>query len=445
MQKQLHSFSSLLVCAVAFCLLVMQPYPILHDFPEWMYQGFVVGELLAGVQSPVTEAYRLVSHPVPNSISQIAMGLLNFFVSPVLAGQIWLCLYFVLAQWLWWRTTSDICGEVKGAAYLLLTMTVTLGVGFWNGYINFQFAILLFALYVYMSRPQTRYPVFLVLIFSLLIFFSHAAVFAAFVVFVGVQCMFGHKQWRPVAALLPSLLLLLWYMVIKIGSGLSSGEGMTLAKWIQYKAYTVAKQGPFHNFILPDGESLLANLGWVYNLGFVMNFVLVVILAIWLCLLAWRQARMREWPDFRGKVELQWPVVVTGLFLFAGFLIAGQNSFGVVNLGERFLVVAIVLLLVFFRCPKPLWRVWVALAIVNGVYILVAIAMVTGYSKESYVVARSASETNLEKYVDDIYANSRHKYFNHRLFIYADRGRELSEKTPGLLEIDLATSVVVLR
>jgi len=44
--------------------------------------------------------------------------------------------------------------------------------------------------------------------------------------------------------------------------------------------------------------------------------------------------------------------------------------------------------------------------------------------------------------VEDIYKNSRHKYFNHRLFIYANLGSYLLEPDGPLPPIDHETSVI---
>ncbi|OED42318.1 hypothetical protein AB833_06590 [Chromatiales bacterium (ex Bugula neritina AB1)] len=430
---------------VACCLLILQPYPVLHDYPEWMYQGFLVGELLVGNNASVNESFALVSYPVPNAISQLAMGLLNLSFPPVLAGQIWLAVYFVFATLLWRCITRSDGFPQGGAINLILTLTITLGSGFWNGYINFQFGVLFFSLYLYLSNGTQRFPVVQVFVFSLLIFLSHAAVYAALVVLVCVQRYRSAERWRYLTAMLPSLLLLAWYTLIKLASGVAVSEQMTLVKWIQYKTYTVAKQGPFHNFILPNGESLLTHFDWLYVIGFGMNFLIVLLLLCWASTIVWHFTRSRGWRDYIGRGESPVPILVTVGFLMSGFLVAGQNSFGVVNLGERFLVVAIVLLLVFFQCPKLLRRIWTILAAVSAVYLMVATVLLIGYAEESYSVARSANEKDLEKYVDDIYASSRHKYFNHRLFIYSDRGGELVKLQPGLLPIDLATSIVVPR
>jgi len=49
--------------------------------------------------------------------------------------------------------------------------------------------------------------------------------------------------------------------------------------------------------------------------------------------------------------------------------------------------------------------------------------------------------------VRDIYGNSRHKYFNHRLFIYANLGQALHEADPNVapLPVDHESSIVRMR
>jgi len=38
--------SVLFVLALGVILLVIQPFPVLHDYPEWMYQGHIVYSLV---------------------------------------------------------------------------------------------------------------------------------------------------------------------------------------------------------------------------------------------------------------------------------------------------------------------------------------------------------------------------------------------------------------
>lgn len=446
MQKQLHLVSVSITALMGLLFVGLQPFPILHDFPEWMYQGWLVSQLWAPSSAMVSEQFSLVTYPVPNSISQLMIGLLNQLVSPVTAGKIWLGIYFVFSAVLWWLVSKKRGGDESGAVNLLLTLTITLGPGFWNGYANFQFGLLFFGLYLYVAIIRNRPSAILVLVSSLFLFFSHAVVFAAFVFFVFFQYVKTSARWRAMAALLPSLVLLLWYMKYKLSAVHTIvATPLSWSKWVQYKAYTLAKQGPFHNFIMQDGESLLAALHPLYLTGFIINFLLVILLMVWLTTLARKLFRNEEIVVFPVKPPEQLALVCTSIGLLVVFLVAGQNTFGVVNIGERFMVVALMLALMFFGLPALLRQIWSGAGIICMLFLMVASVVVTNSGSLQYSVARSASEVELEKFVDDIYANSRHKYFNHRLFIYADRGQELRKENPRLLPIDLVTSIVAPR
>lgn len=136
----------LFVLALGVILLVIQPFPVLHDYPEWMYQGHIVYSLMSGENPSLNMLYEWVPVPVPNTISQLVIGLLNFTVSPVMAGQIWLAVYLLLAIVSGYLASKD--HVHAGSVFWLFTVTIAFGPGFWNGYINFQFGLLLFALFV---------------------------------------------------------------------------------------------------------------------------------------------------------------------------------------------------------------------------------------------------------------------------------------------------------
>ena len=448
MQKILHSLAFAITGSVAFCMLFLQVFPILHDYPEWMYQGWIFSQLLSGDNTALSERFELVTYPVPNIISQVVIGLLNFSVTPVMAGKLWLGLYFVAASALWFRVSQLRGGPAAGALHLLLTVMITLGPGFWNGYLNFQVALLLFALAVHLTVSGKRYNGYMVCGFSLLLFFSHAVVFAAFVGFsLLVGASIHRRYWLyTMVALLPSLLLAMWYAAIRLANPVDDDRSMSVIEWVQYKAYTLAKQGPFHNFIGHDGKSGLEELHWLYQVGFISNFLVAILLICWFIWLCWWLIQKKLPLVFQSAntARENWlvPVVVTIGLLLAGFLAGSQNTFGVVNIGERFLIIGMLLVLMFFRCPEPLRHSLVVICVIFSFYSLTATYLLSRKSLEIYAVERSSEISDLQQYLGNIYASTRHKHFNHRVFIYADRGVELTHDEPVLLAVDLETSVI---
>jgi hypothetical protein len=455
MQRCLHFISIAVVAVVAVCLLYVQPFPVLHDYPEWMYQGWLAHQLLFGDVS-AAGTYTLAQYPVPNSMTQFGIAVLNNFLSPVMAGKAWLAFYLLFAATLWTLLSRVLHRGYDGSIHLILTMTITLGPGFWNGYANFQFALLLWGAYLLLMRLH-RSGVVMHLFLSLLIFFSHASVFIAFAGFVMARVLFGRLDWRCFVAIVPAIVLFLWYLLSTVSiDAIGQVNALGLLEWVQYKVYTVAKQGYFHNFILADGSSLLDRLNIVYLAGVVLNLGVAVVIFFWLLqqgmrlftrLIPFRPAIVNtggaDKDPFYLSVETSRVLMVSLLALLLLFLIGGKDNFGVVNLGERFFIAALVLALVNLGCSGIIRRVWVALAAVGALYTMAATVAITGYPVEPYSVSSSTTSGTLDGAVDDIFANSRHKLFNHRLYIYADHGLWLLQPGPDLLAFKHVTSFVV--
>lgn len=470
MQSLLHLLSLTLVAVVGICIVLVQPFPILHDFPEWMYQGWLAHHLLFGDDGAVIDLYTLANYPVPNSISQFGIAALNLIWSPIVSGKIWLAIYLAYASVLWlvlsrqlfYARASSRYGQTRaqgtghdGAINLLLTMTITFGPGFWNGYSNFQFALLLWGTYLLAMRLH-RDGVLVHLFLSLLIFFSHASVFIAFVVLVVARAFYSQLGWRYLTAIFPSTILFVWYLLATIRfDEIVQLNSFGLLEWLQYKVYTVAKQGYFHNFIIADGSSLLGNLHAVYVAGVALNTGVAMIIVAWLLYTGWSLLKAFVPLSLSRTVnttcdEEKLKSIVTRRVTFTAllamlvvFLAAGKDNFGVVNLGERFLIAALVLALVQLRCHRLIRHVWVSLAAIGAVYTMVAVTKVTGYPVEAYAVTRSTNSATLDGAIDDIYAASRHKLFNHRLYIYADHGIWLKKQDADLLPLKHITSFVV--
>ena len=430
-----------------------------------MYQGYIVSELIGGMgggvpenlstntlQSALADKFEIVWIPVPNALTHLALGGLNQFVTPVAAGKLWLFLYFVLVAMSGCLVAR--AQKFGGEMQFIFTITIAFGPGFWNGYINFQYSVLLFAIFVGLGLVRNIKWVFL---FSLLIYFSHASAYIGFVCYVLLSLRAVERRIAMICALLPSFCLLLWYSSIRLLDGSDKNIGLdSFVQWVQYKVYTLAKQGPFHNFIQHDGKSMLESFNSLYTAGFVVNFLVVILTGCWLLLVFWQFAResfstgTRHLNNDQKNSQigyLSYAVAGTVLLLLIAWLLAGKNSLGVVNLGERFLIVALMLLLLSAPCPHYLRRIWSGLCVVVTCGTLSALLIVGQSAAQSYSVSRSGNSATLESYVDEIYQNTRHKYFNHRLFIYSEVGQYLLkpadyETVPA---IDLQTSIVRAR
>jgi len=120
--------------------ILASPYPALQDYPEWLYQGYVVAALFKG--SPgAAAAFEFARYPIPNSLTQIMLGLLNLVVSPLVAGKIWLCAYLISFMVVLTVIARSVHPAHCGKLLLVLTTTTAVGSGFWNGYINYQVSL----------------------------------------------------------------------------------------------------------------------------------------------------------------------------------------------------------------------------------------------------------------------------------------------------------------
>ncbi len=412
LERCLHGVAFAYVASVAVMLLGIQPFPILHDYAEWMFQGWLLQSILAGQPDSV---YQLASWPVPNSLSQFALAALNIVVEPITAGKIWLAMYLLLGTFCFYRAARLCWPDYSGAIHLILIATILLGPGFWNGYINYQVGVVLLLVGWIGFRRGGRAG--WLLFVSLAIFFAHAATYIALVVAVGVVVLTGRHMRSGVRvalllALVPSLVLMAWYLGVKLATSAASLEDpLNPVQWLQYKAYTVAKQGPFHNFVLIDGSSALQNWHWVYLAGALINGLMLLVVALWFASLLWQMLRRRvQLSEPFNHYPMLTLLLLTAAWLLL-FLLPGRNNFGVVNLGERFLIPLLGFALLAFACSRYLRAVWSGLCVVAAVCVVTTLIVVSRLPVTAYQGPDS-----------DIYSASRHKYFNHRLFIYADRG-----------------------
>ncbi len=437
-ERFLHLVAFAYVAAVAGLLVIVQPFPILHDYPEWMFQGWLLHSILAGQPD---SAYELASWPVPNSLSQFVLAALNSVTSPVTAGRIWLAIYLLVGAACCYRAARLCWPDHSGTINMILVATLLLGPGFWNGYINNQVGLILL-LIGWLGFLRGGRTIWL-LVMSVLVFFAHAASYAVLVVAIGTAVILGGWALRvrviAVLALLPSLLLMGWYLVIKLAhSAVSLEAPLSIVQWFGYKAYTLAKQGPFHNFIAIDGTSVLQQWHWIYLSGAVINGAMVLVVVVWFGVLAWQWLRGRPQVSVPFSHVRLSAVFLMTLALIVLYLVPGRNNFGVVNLGERFLISLLGFALLAFACPQFLRRIWAGLCAAAAIVVVAALLSITARDVAPYFGPDS-----------DIYSASRHKYFNHRLFIYSDRGVFLASDQSTALRPEpdpqLATGPLILR
>ena len=332
-----HAFTvvGLLAVALAAALNLRGAMPPLQDFNEWIYQGWLVGQLLRGEDLP----FGLKPWPVPNAAAQALLGLLNLPLGPRAAGLAYLTLYLAGMTWLA-AAIARAQGRFDPATFLLALLIGGINSPYWDGYANSQLGTALYLVHVLRQRRGPT-PVAWDLAMGLALFFCHAVLLAVFALHTALHAWQHRQLPRAATVLAPPFALLAWYLLRDDNYGEHIPPfGTSLAEFLAYKAYTAAKAGPYQNVILGglgDAERVPA----LYWLGVAANLAFALVA---LAPLAWALLD-------RARKGDRSPALLTALACLAGFAVLPSALFGVVNVGERLLIPAMLVALAL--CPDP--------------------------------------------------------------------------------------------
>lgn len=330
--------------ALAAAVLLLAPYPPLQDFNEWAYQGQLLARLLRGLP---LDGIGLATTPVPNSSVQLLLGLLSLVMPAAMAARLFLLGLVGAAVVVSLALGRRYQPAAPGAFAALLLVAVFLNAAFWNGYANFQLGMVLLG--AWFLLPEARRAAALPIMgFGLVIFFTHAMIFFAFCALLGATALLDRRRIIPTAiGLLPAAILTGWYITTDAGGGATetSGTGGPAA-FLAYKLYTIAKLGPYHNFVFAEGGDILTNPAFYWpgvaiNLAFAAGLVALLALGL-------RRAILTR--------RLAWAPLLAAAGLLAMFAVLPDLVQNVVNPGERLMLPALLLLLLVLPLPAALVR-----------------------------------------------------------------------------------------
>lgn len=348
--------SAIVVAAIVVSATV-PPYPPFQDLLEWVYQGKLLALLLSGTD---LDFARVADYPVPNSTTQVILALLSLVMPSRAVATVFMASFIIAASLVSWTLVRRYQPLVAGPLSLVLIVSVFLSAPFWNGYSNYEFGLLLFGAYL-MVPERKRAEFGVVLVFGLAAFFTHLTIFAAFSVVVGLQALAARRIVPVMLGIAPAIGLALWYYLIMDRGRLDAGQpalerdaglaAYDLAKFIFYKAYTLAKTGPYHNFVFASGGDAVARPA-VYWSGVLLNCLYAALLVVLLSRGAWIAVRSRSF-----EIVPVAAAVVLGLV----FLLLPSNRW-IANTGERFMYPALLLLLLSLPLHRRLVQAMGALA-----------------------------------------------------------------------------------
>ena len=365
MTNRLFAAAALLTAGAAAALNLWATIPPLQDFNEWIYQGWVIGQILRGAEIP----FEVKPWPVPNATAQVLLGLLNLALAPRAAGIAYASLYLGGFTWLAWRlATRDDRGDP--ARFLLILVVGGVNSPYWQGYANSQLGLLLFMLHILRQRRAQGSGAGWDLVMGVAMFFCHAMMLAVFALFIGLRALRERHVVRAGLVLAGPLALLGWYVLRDDNYGETIPLfGTTVFEFVAYKAYSAAKLGPYHNMII-GGTGDADRAVWLYWGGVGVNLAFVAVVLVPLGFAVMRAV----WRGDRS------PALVTAAICLAGFVVLPSAIFGVVNVGERLLLVA---MLIGLTCCRDVWRFGAVLAlpapaVVVYFYLIIPAALPSG-------------------------------------------------------------------
>lgn len=407
--------------------------PFLHDYGEWVFQGRVLHLKLAD-PSRVT-GYELYSYPVPYQLAQYALAALNVLFEPIVAGKMLILVYVVATA----VTIAAFCRryyierEQQLLAWSLLTLVAIFSSFFWYGYLGYQIGLIL--LLAFLAIVRSSISPALVMVFTVLAYFTHATIYLQILVVIGIAFITGVLKWRHLLAVLPSALLSAWFLIGRYLSGGVGGSGnsewTSFTEAVIYKLGMVTMHGPFKNFLGQDGSSLIESWPLLYWAGVGTNVIIMVVLGVLGCVAMVRLVRSGAHERSPVGMLIAWVLAA----LVGTYCLAPYNFFGLVHAGGRVIVPVLALTLALVG----LTRTRLPSALVYLV-ILVTCTTLAGYwlttrsidgpdslRQNIREIPPASVATSVLAFNEWLYRNTRYKYYNYRIFTFSDRYRQLAQ------------------
>ncbi len=381
--------STFAACVVSGLVLIWgHRFLPISDYPDWVFEGSVVAELLHG-EAPASYSFK--NYPVPNAGAVALIGILDLVFSPEASGRIVLSLCIVLLALSSTYLLKSLRPDTE-SPLLLIPLLFLPGTFFFWGELSYIFGLSLFLFYcgylfrrVYFAKPINWW---LVGGASIGLFFCHFLPYATAILVTLVFCVTESRidLLRPFAISFgPSIGLTIWYAVARLSLRLPD-TGWQFWTPHQLAGRVLAAFSPFPEFlpwlgINAPGMKLFALLDLLVTI--------LLAMAVPLCAYLWARGRTRNHGVLACAVVCAFAVIGSG-YAFAG----------VVSPGERFLYPAVWIGLCWLvaadlpreksRTSKALTGVLVALLACQIVFLQVNVATISYQLSALYSKLRSA-------------------------------------------------------
>lgn len=430
-------YAPVFAAIVMFFAALLVAGPHLHDFADWVFQGKVLALKLTAPDSVIR--YQLAPYPVPNSLAVFLLAALNLITTPVVAGKIFLMLMLLLwcsaALLFCRRWLSSGIGQANG--WVLIVCLGGFSSFFWYGYSSYQLGIAIFILFL--ARYKATTSPLEVSLFGVALFFSHAMSFLSFGLLTLIVVFFCRFPFRHLIAMTPAVLLSLAFLVGRhhqqFDPPVSGAAWAGLLEMAVYKVGTVTMLGPFRNFLLPDGSSLLEGQPVLYWLGVACNVSVVFIIGLaLLCAFYTGFCALRN-AALNRNLDLRSGLLLYSMLLGVLWLVAPHGFFGMENPGVRIALPMLFTALpsfTFLSAPTMRW-LSIGIAVVSLITSAAYFANVRKAEVENIGLQATSqpppqTRGSVLAYNNWLYRNTRYKYYNYRIHALAERLKKAQEE-----------------
>jgi len=324
--------STVAACVISALVLIWgHRFLPITDYPDWIFQGSIVSNLL---QAKTSASYAFKHYPVPNSAVVTLIGLLDFILSPEVSGKVALSLCTILlalsSTYLLKSLRHDADSPLLLIPFLFLTNTFF----FW-GELAYLFGLSLFFCYCgYLFRRIYGSQLinwWLISAVSIVLFFCHFMCYAT-AILVTLTFLLSESRLdllRPFAiSFAPSAGLSIWYVFERSRSSLKfNGDIWKFWTLHQFAGRTLAAFSPFPEFLPWLGIHAPAMRAFA-----LLDLSLTILLTsvVPLCAMLWALGRSR----YRGVLACAFICAVT-------VILSGYAFADAISPGERLLYPAV--------------------------------------------------------------------------------------------------------
>lgn len=329
------------------------------DVADWAHQGWILNRCLAG--DALCEAFAFKPYPVPNTTATLLFALAHAVAEPLRAAQAVVASTLALWALAAWRLSAAAEQGARGLWALLLFGLFGLSTPFWLGYLNFQIGTALLGLAIGRVHAGRAGRVEIAL-WALALFFTHALPFGAFLAVAGWTALSRAERRGDVLALVPAIALGAWYAVgrVLLDADLAPATPPPVFEgweywWrhLRWKLVHPFGQGPGRLLVAGSTPLLPMDEAARFALDAASACVSGVLLA------AIFRGLAKSWDDGE-RIGF-----VPGAAMLLAFLAAPPVNFlGLINPGERFLLLGLLLLVPMARLPRRAAPAIAALALV---------------------------------------------------------------------------------